>query len=335
MSHFKRYRYRLEYHALHFGARIIQYLPLHWLRPLGKAIGFLFFIVDGHRRDVALANIQAAFGDQYDKKARLQIAQQSYGILAAAFLELLWSPRLTPKIMDEIATIEIVDPISSPKQKGIATIYCCLHAANFEWTGQIVARHAEKFPVIAQKFKNPLLGKLFNEWRSSLGQEVLPQEQAMLKLFRHLKTGGKFGLLVDLNLKPKEGPVIVRAFNRLLVPLTRLPAELALRTGALLVPVECLIRETGGYTLRFHSPIPMSKESSVESLTQACWDVLESGIRRHPQYWLWSYKHWRYRPSSETEDIYPFYAHRFDPFDLLIAEQAQEMQPHSIVKKVL
>jgi lauroyl/myristoyl acyltransferase len=303
---------------------MLQCLPWRWLRPIGKTIGSLFFLLDRHRREVALANIKAAFGDEYNEKERLKIAQKSYGIFAASILELLWSPRLSPEIMDEIATIEVVDPISSPSQSGVAVIYCCLHAANFEWTGQIAARYAEKFPVIAQKFKNPLLTKLFNDWRSSFGQEVLPQEQVMLKLFRYLNKKGKFGILIDLNLKPHEGPVIVRAFNRLLVPLTRLPAELALRTGALLVPVECLMRPEGGYTIRFHSPIPMTSNSNVESLTQAYWDVLESGIRHHPEYWLWSYKHWRYRPSSEATDHYPFYAHYFDPFDQLFSQQQKK-----------
>ena len=62
----------------------------------------------------------------------------------------------------------------------------------------------------------------------------------------------------------------------------------------------------------------MTDESSVESLTQATWNVLELGIRRHPQYWLWSYKHWRYRPSSAKKEDYPFYANCFEPFEALL-----------------
>lgn len=325
MKFWKPFRYRLEYAGLFIAGWIIQQLPWRWLRPIGKKIGSLFFFADRHRRDVALANLKAAFGDKYDEKARWEIAQKSYGIFATTILELLWSPNLTPAIMDEIATIEVVDPISCPTQPGVAKIYCCLHATNFEWTGQIIARHTTTFPVIAQKFKNPLLGKLFDHWRSNLGQEVIPQERAMLKLLRYLKTGGKFGILVDLNLKPHEGPVIVRSFDHLLVPLTRLPAELALRTGALLVPVECLIQPEGGYTLRFLSPIPVTKESTPESLTQAYWDVLEAGIQRHPEYWLWSYKHWRYRPSSGKTDHYPFYANQLEQFDALLAQQHKKM----------
>ncbi len=317
----KKIRYRFEYFGLLVGAWLIQRLSWRWLRPFGNFVGSLVFFFDRKRREVAFTNLKAAFGTIYDEQERKKIAKKSYQIFAATMLELLWSPRLTPETMDEIADIDVVDLRSSPKLEGVPVIYCCAHAANFEWTGQIAARYTNRFPVIAQKFKNPLIGTLFDQWRSSLGQEVIPQEQAMLKLFRYLKTGGKFGILVDLNLKPHEGPVIVRMFDRLLAPLTRLPAELALRTGALLVPVECLIKPQGGYTLRFLEPISVTSESTVESLTQACWDVLESSIQRHPEYWLWTYKHWRYKPSEQENHFYPFYANTFLPFDELIAQQ--------------
>ncbi len=309
MRPWKKFRHRLEYYGLVIAAWLVQRLPWRWLRYVGHFVGKIVFFFDRKRREVAF------------EQERKNIARKSYQIFASTMLELLWSPRLTPQIMDEIADIDVVDLRSSPRLEGVPVIYCCAHAANFEWTGQIIARYTKKFPVIAQKFKNPLLGSLFNRWRSSLGQEVIPQEQAMLKLFRYLKTGGKFGIVIDLNLKPHEGPIVVRAFERLLVPLTRLPAELTLRTGAILVPVECLMRPQGGYKLRFLEPIPTTSESTVESLTQAWWNVLESGIRRHPECWLWSYKHWRYRPSQGETDFYPFYANSFPPFDALIAQQ--------------
>lgn len=321
MNSFKKIRYRLEYFGLLFAAWLVQRLPWYSLRPLGHFVGAIVFFFDRKRREVAFANLKAAFGETYNEQKRKNITKKSYQIFATTMLELLWSPRLTPQVMDEIADIHVADVRSSPKLEGVPVIYCCAHAANFEWTGQIAARHTNKFPVIAQKFKNQLIGKLFDRWRSSLGQEVIPQEQAMLKLFRYLKTGGKFGILVDLNLKPHEGPIVVRMFDRLLTPLTPLPAELALRTGAILVPVECLIRPQGGYTLRFLEPIPITNESTVESLTQAYWDVLESSIRRHPEYWLWTYKHWRYKPAQGENDFYPFYANAFSPFEELLQKQ--------------
>ena len=305
-------------------AWIIQCLPWRWLRPLGRAAGSLFFVADRHRRDVTLANLKAAFGDHYDTQALWDIGRKSYGIFAATILELLWSPNLTPAIIDEIATIEERDPLASHRTAGKPVIYFCMHAGNFEWLGQVTARYVSGMPVIAQKLKNPLLGPLFDRWRSSLGQEVMPQERAMLKTLRHLKSGGKIGLLIDLNLKPSEGPVVIHCFDRLLVPITRLPAELALRTGATLIPIECVVRPEGGYCYRYLPALLISKESTVKSIMQACWDALEPGLHRHPEMWLWSYKHWRYRPATGDTKHYPFYSNQLESFDALLKESSKK-----------
>ena len=131
------------------------------------------------------------------------------------------------------------------------------------------------------------------------------------------------GMLIDLNLKPSEGPVVIRCFGHLLTPVTRLPAELALRTGATLVPVECLPRPDGGYVVRYLPELPVTPESTVEEVAQACWDALEPGLHLHPELWLWSYKHWRYKPQDqnlrEKEASYPFYAGEYEQYQELLS----------------
>ena len=321
MKAWKPFRYRLEYAGLLMASKLVQCLPWRWLRSLGHGIGSIFFLIDRHRREVTLANLKAAFGETMDNRARWNIAQRSYGIFATTALELLWSPRLTANVIDEIATVEGLDPMPAHTAPGVPVIYFCNHAGNFEWVSQVHARRITSLPIIAQKLKNPLLGPLFDQWRSVMGHRILPQERAMLKTLRHLKEGGKIGMLIDLNLKPSEGPVVIKVFGRLLVPVTPLPATLALRTGAALVPVECTQRPQGGYHVRYLPALKIKEGSSITSITQACWDALEPGLYQHPELWLWSYKHWRYRPSTGATEHYPFYANVFDQFDELLARE--------------
>lgn len=328
MIAWKPFRYRFEYIGLLMAARIVQSLPWRWLRPLGKSIGTLFFHLDRHRRKVTLANLKAAFDGRFNDQEYWELARKSYGVFATTILELLWSPRLTHDVIDDIATIEGLDPLAKHAQPGVPAIYACLHAGNFEWVNQIHARHVSPQSVIAQKFKNPLIGHLFDSWRSTMGHRILPQERAMLKTLRHLKQGGKMGILVDLNLKPSQGPVVIKQFGRLLASVTRLPAELALRTGAILVPVECYARPEGGYHMRYYPPITITEKSSVEEITQACWDTLEQGIQEHPDSWLWSYKHWRYRPSKGETSHYPFYANKLESFDTLLEKESKNNKLH-------
>ena len=314
----KRLRYRLEYLALRSASALICLLPWRWIGPLANFVGSVFFTFDRHRREVTLANLRSAFGERYSKEEYLRIGRKSYGVFARTALELLWSPNLSNAVLDEIITTEGLDPMPAHGAEGKPALYFCLHAGNFEWLSQITCRHLGTFPVIAQKLKNPLIGPLFDSWRSALGQQIMPQKGAMLRTIRHLKEGGKMGMLIDLNLKPSEGPVVIRQFRRLLTPVSRLPAELAQRTGATLVPVECLPRRDGGYIVRYLPELPITPETTIEAITQACWDALEPGLHEHPELWLWSYKHWRYKPTGSKSDGYPFYAGEYEAYQELV-----------------
>jgi lauroyl/myristoyl acyltransferase len=315
----KRQRYWLEYWGLRAAAGLISVLPWRWIGSLANFVGSVFFSFDRHRRQVTLDNLRSAFGSRFSETELHGIGRKSYGVFARTALELLWSGNLSPAVLDKIITTEGLNPMPEHGAEGRPALYFCLHAGNFEWLSQITCRHFGTFPVIAQNLKNPLLGPLFDGWRSSLGQQVMPQRGAMLRTIRHLKEGGKMGMLIDLNLKPSEGPVIIRCFGHLLTPVTRLPAELALRTGAALVPVECLPRSDGGYIVRYLPAITVTPESTVEELAQACWDALEPSLHAHPELWLWSYKHWRYRPEGRAGEGYPSYANRDTAYQELLA----------------
>jgi len=304
----KRQRYRLECLGLKLLSALVSLLPYRAIRPLASFLGSLTWRLDPKRREVTLANLRCAFGDRYDDKERDRIGSRSFGVFARTMLELLWSPRLSREFLAKFGTQETLDPESHHAAQGRSVIYAGLHAGNFEWTSKISVNLFGPVPLIAQEFKNPLIEPLFNGWRTVLGHTVFPRKGVMIRMLRHLKEGGKFGVLVDLNLKPAHGPVIIRCFGKYLTPVTRMPAELAIRTGAALVPVEILPKENGGHHLRYLPEIPITESTTPAQIAQACWDALEPGLREHPELWLWSYKHWRYKPEGPEGEGYPFYA---------------------------
>jgi lauroyl/myristoyl acyltransferase len=317
----KRQRYRLERVGLLAASWIVCRLSWRAIGPLADFIGSVFFAFDRHRREVTLANLRCVFGSSYSERELHAIGRKSYGVFARTALELLWSPNLSRETLDTIITTEGLDPMPQHGESHRSALYFCLHSGNFEWLSQITCRHFGNFPVIAQKLKNPLLGPLFDGWRSALGQEIMPQKGAMLRTIRHLKEGGKMGMLIDLNLKPSQGPVVVRQFGRFMTPVTRLPAELALRNGAALVPVVCLPRTDGGYIVRYLAQLPVTPESTAEQLAQTCWDALEPHLHEYPELWLWSYKHWRYKPEGPEGEGYPFYSSCDESYQELLRTQ--------------
>lgn len=323
------FRQRLEYWGISLGVSLVTRLPHAALAPLAQVLGFLGYYVDVRGAAVARANIKAAFGDEVTPARVRQIARGSFQTFARTMLELFWSPNLNQKLTEELGfwnRHDLAEPDNNPED---SAIYVCLHFSNFEWLGQFGAYTVYHGPFIAQKLKNPLLGPIFDGLRASTGNYVIPQERAMIKMFKHLRSGGKFSMVGDLTVDPKEGGVLIDVFNGLKMSISPMPAALALRTGAKVVPSECLLEPDGRYRMVCHPSLKFPEGTTEEQITQMCWDALEPSIRRHPEMWLWSYKHWRFKPSDDTARRYPFYANTAKRFDRLIKESAARSTPPS------
>lgn len=313
-------RARLEFAGLIATAWFIARLPFGWLRPMAHALGSLVYWLDFRGHTVALDNIEAAFPGKYSKSRKSQIARGSYITFARTMFELLWAPHMDGNFFERHVDFEGWDRDYVRKDSGKPGIYACFHFGNFEWLALAGAYTISPGPVIAQRFRNPLLGPVFDRLRTSTGNQVIPQERAMIRMLKYLRSGGKFGMLCDLNLDPREGSVLVETFGGLLASVTQTHAALAQRTGAAIVPVACLPGPSGKYRIVHHTPIECPPEADPADLVQRCWDALEPAIHAHPECWLWSYKHWRYKPETNNAR-YPFYANRSKRFDKLVKKR--------------
>ena len=85
-------------------------------------------------------------------------------------------------------------------------------------------------------------------------------------------------------------------------------AAIALRTGAVVVPVFALPLPGGRFRFVYESPVePPSGDGpdAVHEFTQRCTDVLEMHVRRRPELWLWMHRRWRDAPTPETSGMFP------------------------------
>ena len=80
-------------------------IPLAVLRVLADFAGSIFYLVDRRSRAVALANLEAVFGEEMSKERRRQVARESLQLFACTFLELFWTPRLNRKNVEKIRLI--------------------------------------------------------------------------------------------------------------------------------------------------------------------------------------------------------------------------------------
>ena len=304
-------RQRLEYWGLRVAGQLVQWLPHRCLVWFSKPIGSLAYRLDPRGRRVSMQNLDAAFGNTITRREKKRIAESGYRSFARTMFELFWSPNLTQKAAGRIFRTEGLLKEAS----GVPTIYVTTHFSNFEWLGQNVRFFLGPGIIVAQRLKNPLLGRYFDSLRGSTGHQIIPQERAIARMLKHLKGGGYFCAVVDLNLDPDEASVIIDEFSGLKTCVTQMHAALALHTGARVVPSECRPQADGTYRMIYHKPLEYSSDATPADIAQKCWDVLEAGIREAPECWLWSYKHWRFKPSGINMDRYPNYANTAKRFD--------------------
>ncbi len=316
---FKRFRYRLEYWALETVAWTIPRLPYPALEPIAHGLGGLAYALDERGRTNALENLKAAFGGKYSPREREGIARASYRNFTRTMLCLFWSPNLTGGRWHKYLRVEGLEHDTCHHDPAESGIYFCAHFGNFEWLSHASAYAITKGPVIFQRFKNPLLGPVFSRLRATSGHEIIPQERVLIRMLKVLKAGGKFGVLTDLSLDPKHNTVAIRNFG-LWTSASPILHALRDRTGAKLIPCECVPQADGTYVARYLPAVTIPPEATAAEITQLCWNEIERSIRARPELWLWAYKQWRFRPSDVPAEQYPAYANPARRFDRLLAE---------------
>jgi KDO2-lipid IV(A) lauroyltransferase len=299
--------------------RTLRWLPHPALVRLSEGIATLVYALDHRGRSIALANLEAVFGDRFSAEERDQIAAKSYENFALTMLELFWAQGISPETFAAQTEVKGFEPVlqrAAREGRGIA--FACAHIGNWEWAALTFAQLGGTAQIVTQTFRNPRLTPLFSRLRKHEKHTLISQERAMLKLLKSALRGEHTALLPDLNLGPQEGAVLIRVFGpepfEICVP--QLHAVLALRANALLVPVVTDRLPGGKLSIEALPPVEIPPEATAAEIVQKTWDLYEPHIRRKPELWIWAYKHFRFVPRNAPRP-YPFYAKSKPEFEAL------------------
>ena len=100
-------------------------------------------------------------------------------------------------------------------------------------------------------------------------------------LLRALRDGRCVGVMCDI---PEYGPTVEVTYCGGPVRFSAVPARLARRTGAAIIPVDC-VRRPRGHRLRLHPPIPVEEGEDDTVVTQRIADVFSAAVAEVPEQW--------------------------------------------------
>jgi KDO2-lipid IV(A) lauroyltransferase len=164
------------------------------------------------------------------------------------------------------------------------------------WEMLAIAHGLEIGPLslLARSLDNPWLEAMLKRIRTCTGNPIIYRRGAVRRVIRALSANQAVGIPIDQHIHGADA-VQVEFFKRP-VATTSSVAALALRTGAVVIPVFALGLPGGRYRLIYEHPVSPPVDAgpeAVKELTQRCTDVLERYVRQYPELWLWMHRRWR------------------------------------------
>lgn len=194
------------------------------------------------------------------------------------------------KFTNRIAKIEMQGPglpaLDQARAEGRPIIVVSGHFGNFDAARAALAQRGHQIGALYRPVDDPVLDTEFHTVLSRIAAPVFPRGRKGLgAMLRFLRKGNTVAILLDQFVH--EGAE-VNFFGKP-APTSTSAAEMALKYGALLIPVYG-IRTKDGFDIIAEAPIP---PSDAITMTQAINDSLEARVRAHMDQWLWIHRRWK------------------------------------------
>lgn len=291
---------------------IIPLLPRMVVVGLAHMAGELMMMLPFNEKRIGMKNVDAVFGDSKSPSEKRFILKTSFSTFCQTMLDMFWFSRNPERRIPKFVTFED-SPLKESFFEDKPLICITAHMGNWEIMGQACSLMGCDLASIAATLKNQAVDRMMIQHRERTGQTIIPQKGALRTLIARFRKNGKAAFVLDQNTSLKEGGILVD-FLGLPMPVSPAPAALAYRTGTEIMFGFCLPEPGGRYRIRMTKnlvPPPFDKDAdpdqAARELTQQILDIVSAEILRHPQFWLWSYKHWRRRREPHYPENYPQY----------------------------
>ena len=301
----------LEYVPVRVLFAVLGALPRKLALRVGVGVGRLAYRLAKGLRRVALRNLEIAFPEK-SQAEREQIALGSFESLGRMLGELAQFPRATREQLSDLIEFHFLSDESSPERiafdadraKGRGILLLGPHLGNWEMGVFAYSALHDKLTYLARPLDNPLIEDFTVRLRTRFGNRAIDKNNSVTKAMAILREGGILGVLPDVNVLHRDG-VFVPFFGTLACTTSGV-AMLAMRTGAMIVPMCCVWnKNTKKYDVFYGKFIEPSstgdRHRDVYETTAAFTAEMEKFVRAYPEQWLWIHKRWKTRPEGEKE----------------------------------
>jgi Kdo2-lipid IVA lauroyltransferase/acyltransferase len=282
-------------------------LPKRAALGLGGFLAVVVAYLWRGRRNFATDNIRRAVeaGAITIQETPEIIARKSFENLGKAFMEniRIYHGRGN-MILDHIRVVGR-ENYEKAQAKGKGVLVITGHCGNWELMAIAFARWFSHNSVVARPLNNRYVNQILEDLRRTTGNDVIYKDGAIRKILTKLRNNETVGILMDQAVLKEES--CLDSFLGRPALTTKLPALMARKTGAPVVPIIMHRDEDGGHTIVVHPEVELStvtdKDLAVQMDTKKFSSYIEAYIREYPTQWLWGHRRWKRAPEDFPEDF--------------------------------
>lgn len=274
---------------------------------LGSVIGKILYRLLKERRQIALNNLQIAFGENTNEDERERLCIDCFVNFSKTIIEFLRFKRLNREnIWDEV-TVYGAENLKDTLAKGNGAIVFLPHFGNWELLSLV---YAVLIPNQANAIAFPLKYKRINSYlwnmREHLGMKLIPRKNAIRATLRAIKNNEAVGFFSDQN--AGEQGVFIDFFGKP-ASAARAPVTLALKTGTPILFSLDIRQPDDKHHVYISPPLYLQptddKENDIKTFTTLLMNQLKDYIQKHPEQWLWIHNRWKTQPKIYTNMTNP------------------------------
>ncbi len=282
--------------------KFLMALPGSWRKTFFTSLGTLGYLLSSRYRNVVYQNLDYAFDGKMDQEEKKAIAKYSFKNLSLNLMHLMELRHMSKEDLAKKITIQNIEAVERVHAEGRAVIYVTAHYASWELGGAAIGAFIEPLAAVYKKLKNQTYQSWVLEARDAFGNKSIEKTNVVKPLIRLIKKGFASGLLIDTNIKKRDG-IEVEFLGK---PITQTPtaAYLARKYNAAIIPVATRTDDDEHYTLMLFDELVIEKtddeKADIQKASQLQADWLSELIRKEPKFWFWLHRRWK----NDKPDIY-------------------------------
>ncbi|MDR3695009.1 lysophospholipid acyltransferase family protein [Mucilaginibacter sp.] len=276
---------------------LISLLPFWFLYGVSDVLFVILYYIVHYRRKVVQENLLNSFPEKTASE-RKAIERKYYKYMADLMVETIKSVSIPAKEVKRRMVCTNPELMEHYFSQGKSILAAAGHYCNWEMAcldfGFLTNNRRM---VIYKPQSNEVFTEFFNRTRSRFGATLVPMRQTLRKLIEY-KNELTFTVLASDQTPTREDAKYFTTF-------LNQPTAVFLGVEKLTKVMNCVVIfykidlvKRGYYTYTFVPLVEEPKNTKPFEITEIHVKYLESLIREKPEYWLWSHRRWKIKPSD-------------------------------------